>query len=79
MVNNLPVFQLSYCNKTGNLGILQASYEFSRRPCMDEITRAAAERFRPQKKKYFYLFGADNRNLGFRSNSDRANSFVTHS
>ena len=74
----LTLFQLSYSNKTENLGILQASSEFSRRPCMDEITRAAAERFRPQKKKYFYLFGADNRDLGFRSNSDRENSFATH-
>ena len=65
----LPVFQLSYNNKTGNLDTLEASHEFHRRPCMDEITRAAAERFRPQKEKYFYLFGADNRNQGllFRS------------
>ena len=72
------LFQLSYNNKTGNLDTLEASHEFHRRPCMDEITRAAAERFRPQKKKYFYLFGADNRDLGFRSNSDRENSFATH-
>ena len=60
------LFQLSYNNKTGNLDTLNASREFHRPPHMDEITRAAAERFRPQKEKYFYLFGADNRNQGFR-------------
>lgn len=46
------------------LNTVPPTYEFNRRPCMDDISRAAAERFRPQQKKYFYLFGFDNRDEG---------------